>query len=85
MSLAKFAIGAGTIWILASLFGAVVLGPTTIVGAMAAIIAGVVIFGSNSSTSKLAAAAIKDAEASRVGLIDRIDFREAARTSRFNF
>lgn len=77
MSLAKFAIGAGTIWILASLLGAVVFGPTSMVAAIAAITAGVVFFGSNSSTSRLAAAAIKDAEALRVELIDKIDLQPA--------
>jgi hypothetical protein len=43
------------------------------IGALAAIIGGVVIFGSNSSTSKQTTAAIKAAEIRRAELIDRID------------
>jgi hypothetical protein len=85
MLLAKFTIGAGTIWILALLLGLVAFGSTTMVATIAAIIAAVVVFGSNSSTSKLASAAIKDAEASRVGLIDKIDLQTVARTNQFNF
>jgi hypothetical protein len=44
-----------------------------IVGAIATVIGGVVIYGSNSSTSKEAVAAMKDAQALRTELIDRIN------------
>ena len=45
------------------------------IGALAAIIGGVVGFGSNSSTAKQAMAAMKDAEAQRAKLIGMIDLR----------
>jgi len=45
------------------------------IGALAAIIGGVVAFGTNSSTSKQTTAAMKAAEISRAELIDMIDPR----------
>ncbi|MGB8059785.1 MAG: hypothetical protein WCF75_24615 [Pseudolabrys sp.] len=71
----KVAIGAGAIWILAYLVGAIRFDPTMMIAAIAAVIGGVVFYGSNSSTSKEAAAAMKDAERLRAELIDRVDPR----------
>jgi hypothetical protein len=45
------------------------------IGAMAVVIGGVVVFGSNSSTSKQTTAAMKAAETQRAKLIDMIDLR----------
>ncbi|MGB9352352.1 MAG: hypothetical protein WCB61_20965 [Pseudolabrys sp.] len=45
------------------------------IGALAAIIGGVVVFGSNLATSKQTLAAMKDAEAKRTELIGMIDLR----------
>ena len=45
------------------------------IASIAAIIGGVVVFGSNSSTSKQAMAAMKVAETQRAELIDMIDLR----------
>jgi hypothetical protein len=75
MLLAKIAIGAGGIWILGYFLGAVRFDPTLMIGAIAAIIGGVVMFGSNSSTSKQTAAAMRAAETQRAELIDMIDLR----------
>src|SRR5215510_14941858 len=75
MLLAKVAIAAGGIWIFAYLLGAIGFEPATMIGAIAAIIGGVVVFGSNWSTSKQTTAAIKAAETSRAKLIDMIDPR----------
>jgi hypothetical protein len=74
MLLSKVAIGAGEIFILAYFLG-IRLDPTIVIGALAAIIGGVVGFGSNSSTSKQTMAAMKDAEAQRTELIGMIDLR----------
>jgi hypothetical protein len=71
----KVAIAAGGIWILAYLLGAIRFDPASTIGAIAAIIGGVVVFGSNSSTSKQATAAMKAAETRRAELIDMIDLR----------
>ena len=75
MLFSKVVIGAGAIWLLAYILGAVGLVPTAIVGAIAAVIGGVVLYGSNSSTSKDAVAAMKDAERLRGELIDKVDLR----------
>jgi hypothetical protein len=73
MAFAKVAIAGGAIWTLASVLGLIGFDSAAIVGAIAAIIGGVVIYGSNSSTSKEAVAAMKDAERLRTELIDRIN------------
>ena len=75
MLASRVAIGAGAIWILAYLLGAVGFGPTTMVGAIAAVIGGKVLYGSNSSTAKQATAAMMDAEKLRDQLIDQVDPR----------
>jgi hypothetical protein len=75
MLFSKVAIAGGGIWMLAYFLGAIRLDPTTVIGAIAAIIGGVVLFGSNSSTSKQAMAAMKAAEMQRAKLIDMIDVR----------
>jgi hypothetical protein len=75
MLLSKVAIGAGAVCVLAYLLGAIGFDPTAMIGAIAAVIGGVVVFGSNSSTSKQTAAAMKAAETQRAKLIDMIDLR----------
>ena len=75
MLLSKVAIVAGGMWILAYFLGAIRFDPTTVIGAIAAVIGGVVFFGSNSSTSKQATAAMKAAETRRAELIDMIEPR----------
>jgi hypothetical protein len=54
----KIAIAAGGIWLLAFTFGAIRFDPMAMIGAISAVIGGTVIFGSNTSTSKQATAAI---------------------------
>jgi hypothetical protein len=75
MLFSKVAIAAGGIWILAYLLGATRFDPAAMIGAIAAIIGGIVVFGSNSSTLKQTTAAIKAAETRRAELIDMIDLR----------
>jgi hypothetical protein len=75
MLFSKVAITAGGIWILCYLLGAIRFDPTAMIGAIAAAIGGIVVFGSNSSTSKQSTAAIKAAEIRRAELIDMIDLR----------
>ena len=75
MLLSKTAIVAGGIWMLAYLLGAISFDSVTMIGAMAVVIGGVVVFGSNSSTSKQTMAAMKAAEIQRAELIDMIDLR----------
>ena len=75
MLLSKVAIGAGAVCVLAYLLGAIGFDPTAMIGAIAGVIGGVVVFGSNSSTSKQTAAEMKAAETQRARLIDMIDLR----------
>jgi hypothetical protein len=72
---AKMAVLAGALWLLASTVGAISLDPVALIGAIAAVIGGIVLFGSNTSTSKQAALGIKAAEARRAELIGRIELR----------
>jgi hypothetical protein len=73
--ISKAAIAAGGIWLLALTVGVIGFDPMAMIGAIAVVIGGIVVFGSNMSTSKQAAVAIKAAEASRAELIGKIDLR----------
>jgi hypothetical protein len=70
---AKGLIGAGAILILAMVIGAIRPDPLALIAAIAAFLGGVVLFGSNSSTSKQQKAALRAAEAERTDLIGKID------------
>ena len=72
---AEMAVLAGALWLLASTVGAISLDPVALISAIAAVIGGIVLFGSNTSTSKQAALGIKAAEARRAELIGRIELR----------
>ena len=79
MLLSKVAIATGAIWVLAYFLGAIRFEAATMIGAIAAIIGGVVVLGSNSSTSKQTTAAMKAAETQRAELIDTVDLRTVGR------
>jgi hypothetical protein len=81
MLFSKVVITAGGIWILAYFLGAIRFDPMAMIASIAAIIGGVVVFGSNSSTSKQAMAAMKVAETQRAELIDMIGSSGGARES----
>ena len=74
MLLSKVAITVGGILILAYFVGAA-FDHAILIAALAAIIGGVVVLGSNSSTSKQITTAMKAAEVQRAKLIDMIDLR----------
>jgi hypothetical protein len=71
----KAAIAAGGILILATVVGAVGFDPTVLIGAIAAVIGGTVVFGSNASTLKQTLTDTKAAEAHRTELISRMDLK----------
>jgi hypothetical protein len=72
---AKVAIAAGGIWLLASMLGAIRFDPVAMIGAIGVVIGGTVVFGSNTSTSQQTAVAIKAAEGLRAELIGKINLR----------
>ncbi len=74
--MAKVAIAGGAIAMLAMLLGAIRDDPLVLAGATAALMGGIVVFGSNTSTAKQALARMKDAEARRSALIDRLELRD---------
>ena len=76
IQISKVAIALGGILMVAITLGAVRFDPAVMIGAIAAIIGGTVVFGSNTSTSKQTTAAMKAAEARRAELISRIDLSE---------
>jgi hypothetical protein len=73
MLASRVAIVGGAAVLLALLFGAVRFDPTMMAGAAAALLGGIVLFGSNSSTAKEAEAELATAEAVRADLIAQLD------------
>jgi hypothetical protein len=75
MLLSKVAIAAGIIALSAYLLGAIWLNAVGVIGAIAAVIGGVVVFGSNLTTSRQATSAMAALERRRAELIDMISLR----------
>ncbi len=71
----KVAIVAGGTVMAAMALGAIGFEPMAMIAAMTAVIGGIVVFGSNSSTSKQISARMNDAEALRTELIGRLELR----------
>ena len=71
--ISKAIIAAGATLILAIALGGVGFDPAVLIGSIAAVIGGTVVFGSNTSTLKRTAAVIKATEAHRAELISQID------------
>ncbi len=75
---AQVAMAGGAFALAAMLFGVIRPDLTWMVGAMAAVIGGIVVFGSNNSTAKEAQAEIGAVESRRAALIGTIDLRLVA-------
>jgi hypothetical protein len=69
---AKLTIAAGAIWIVLVLLGVIAFSPGTIIAAMAAVLGGIVLLGSNATTWAQTDAALHEAEAMRADLIGRM-------------
>ena len=72
---ARVATWGGGIVLAAMLLGAIRVDPATMAGASAALLGGIVVWGSNSSTAKEARKELAVAEARRTALIETIDLR----------
>jgi len=71
----KAAMALGGILLAATILGVVTFDPITMVAGLAALLGGVVMFGSNSSTADQLSVSMRNAEATRAGLIGRLDLR----------
>jgi hypothetical protein len=71
----KIAMSLGGLWMLAMLLGIVNADLVTMIGAMTAVIGGIVVFGSNTATARQLSAAMADAEALRAELIGGLQLR----------
>ena len=74
----RIAIMGGAILLAAVLFGAIRFDPRFFVAAIAALLGGIVVWGSNDSTAKETARELAAAEADRAALIGQIDLRVIA-------
>ena len=71
----RIATGGGGIVLAAMLLGAIRFDPGAMAAAVAALLGGIVVWGSNGSTAKEAAKELATAEADRAALIEKIDLR----------
>jgi hypothetical protein len=74
----RLLIAAGAILLVTIVVGAIRPEPLVLIAAIAAVLGGIVLFGSNNSTAKQKNAALRAAEAERADLIGRIDLRLVA-------
>jgi hypothetical protein len=71
--ISQIAITAGGIWLLAAAIGLIGFDPVALMAAIAGVIGGTVMYGSNTTTSQQVGAAIEKAEAMRAALIEALD------------
>lgn len=74
--IAKAAAAGGGLAMLLMFFGFITFDLTVFSAATAALLGGIVVSGSNSSTAQQAEAKVKDAEARRAALIDRLELQD---------
>jgi hypothetical protein len=75
---ARIAMAGGGVLLIALLFGAIRFDPSVFMAAIAALLGGFVVWGSNGSTAKEAADELAKAEANRAALIGLLDLRAIA-------
>jgi hypothetical protein len=68
----RIALAAGVVLLAAILLGALTFDPRLLLAAIAAVLGGIVVWGSNDSTAKEAAAELAQAEADRAALIGQL-------------
>src|SRR6266513_2671536 len=83
--ISKIAVAIGGIWPLGLAIGLMRFDPVTMIGAIAVIIGGTVVFGSNTSTAKQTAAAAEAAEALRAELIGKMNLTVVTEQGRAEF
>jgi hypothetical protein len=73
--ISQIAIAGGGTWMVAATIGVIGFDPVALMAAIAAVIGGTVMYGSNTTTSQEIDAAVKDAEADRARLIGMLKLR----------
>jgi hypothetical protein len=79
---AKIAIGAGVAWIALTLLLVIPYVPYMTIGALAAVIGGVVLLGSNATTWTQTESTLRASEAMRADMIGRLELRVVGEESR---
>jgi Flp pilus assembly protein TadB len=72
---AQIALAGGAVWIVAALIGLIGIDPVAMLAAIAGVIGGIVLYGSNATTAEQIAADMEEAEAERTDLIENLDLR----------
>ena len=72
---AQIALAGGAIWIVAALIGLIGVDPVAMLVAIAGVIGGIVLYGSNATTADHIASDMEKAEAERTALIEHLDLR----------
>jgi hypothetical protein len=75
---ARIGVVAGGVLLAATLLGVINFDPRALLAACTAVLGGIVVWGSNASTAKEAAAQLAQAEVQRMALIERLDLRVVA-------
>jgi hypothetical protein len=73
--IAQIALAGGGVWMAAALVGLIAFDPVAFMAAIAGVIGGIVMYGSNATTAQEMEAEMKDAEAKRAALIGALDLR----------
>jgi|SRR5579862_3033646 len=74
----RVAVAAGGVALIALLFGAIAFDPAVMACAVAALLGGIVVVGSNGSTAKETSREIAEVEANRAMLIGQLDLHDVA-------
>jgi hypothetical protein len=69
------ALAGGGLWLAAAIVGLVTFDPVAFMAAIAGVIGGIVMYGSNATTTQEMEAEVRDAEAKRAALIGALDLR----------
>jgi hypothetical protein len=72
---AQIAMAGGGLWLAAAVIGVIGFDPAAMIAAIAGVIGGIVMYGSNSTTAGELDAEMKEAEAKRAALIGALDLR----------
>jgi hypothetical protein len=75
----QVAMAGGGFWLAAAVIGIIGFDPVAMMVAIAGVIGGIVMYGSNSTTTQELAAEMKEAEAKRASLIGALDLRVVSR------